>query len=92
MPRKKSKPSPDDVVQHQYDFSTPSEPTLICIEGARGYVKGNIMIVSQRTASLIEFIRDVKVTPAELRALADVTEKMKMIEAKQPPSQVQATA
>jgi hypothetical protein len=65
----------DFLLEVKADFeeyeATPNAPAIICIDTDKGYVPGNIEIVSNRAVTLIEMLRDVRATPDEIRGVAN---------------------
>jgi hypothetical protein len=58
--------------------ASPNSPAIVCIDESKGYVPGNIQVVSQRAATLLEAIREVRATPEELRLMADAMERFEL--------------
>ena len=59
----------------EYEAS-PNAPAIICIDESRGYVPGNIEVVSNRAAMMLERLRELRATPDELRRMADWIEEI----------------
>ena len=53
----------------------PRQPELICIDGSKGYVPGNVVVVSRAAAKLLEFCAKWSLTPEQLRKSADWMER-----------------
>jgi len=53
----------------------PNEPEIMMIDGSKGYVPGNVMIVSRAAAKLVEFCAKWSLTPDQLRKFADAMER-----------------
>jgi len=47
------------------------EPHLVMIDPRRGYVQGNVEIVSYRAGRLIEFLQDFHYESSELKIIAE---------------------
>lgn len=67
----------DEMESDQAEWEAPpNSPTIVCIDASRGYVPGNIEVVSQRAATLLDTFRDLRATPLELRRMADWIEEI----------------
>ncbi|MGH6870040.1 MAG: hypothetical protein ACREHE_00920 [Rhizomicrobium sp.] len=64
------------MTTQEAEYEPPKSPDLICIDESKGYVPGNIMVVSHRAATIIERLREVRATPEELRRTADFIERV----------------
>jgi len=65
MPKKNRIPKPTDH----------NAPELMRIDGAKGYVPGNVVIICRAAAKLMEFCDEWSLTPQELRNCADAMER-----------------
>ena len=53
-----------------HEGHSPNDPAIICINEKRGYVSGNVVVVSRRAAELITHWRGMISSPDELRLIA----------------------
>ena len=56
----------------------PNDPALICVDTKRGYVPGNVAIVSRRAADIVEFCQDNDISGAKLWDIAETLTEAEM--------------